>query len=442
LISPAFEQAVILKAKERAAANSEVTEERVQAFATFIVEEFLVCQSARDAAESVVALKAPVDMHALLVHKMLLVALDKSECDRRLVAELVCSLVVRDALLPPAVEAGLELLIKQVGDLAIDIPKVDDYLSDYIARFIEDGCVQETMLDSMSLLAGADTAAAIKGKVLAHLSLPLQVTTMKLKVRSIVEDYFASGDLHSTVTHMADLADLEGKRPGQEAVKRVVVMALEMKNSQRERASVLLSAMTRVYGSEQFFEGFIRVLKNLDDLALDTPDAAGVVALFLARAILEDVLPPRFISLVPPRVLASSERVRQVVEQVEALVHSAGTARVLNAWGARSTVDELKAAVKLLVDEYFVQGELAEAVRCVRELDAPHFGHEVVKRIVYQAAERGGGALASAAALLKALRACGALDASQLNKVLTCLVACRLHQHPPGGALLCRVHAC
>jgi len=304
-----------------------------------------------------------------------------------------------------------------VSDLAIDIPKVQDYLSDYIARFIEDGCVQEAMLESMSLLAGADTASAIKGKVLAHLRLPLQVTTMKLKVRTILEDYFASGDLHSTV---ADLADLEGKRPGQEAVKRVVVMALEMKNSQRERASVLLSAMTRVYGSEQFFEGFIRVLKSLDDLALDTPDAAGVVALFLARAILEDVLPPRFISLVPPRVLASSQRVRQVLEQVEALMHTAGTARVLNAWGAgaKSSVEELKSSVRVLVDEYFVEGELEEAVRCVRELDAPHFGHEVVKRIVYQAAERGGGALASAAALLKALRACGALDASQLNKGL------------------------
>ena len=41
LVSPAFEHAVMLKAKERAAL-SEVPTERVKAFATIIVEEFLV----------------------------------------------------------------------------------------------------------------------------------------------------------------------------------------------------------------------------------------------------------------------------------------------------------------------------------------------------------------------------------------------------------------
>ena len=417
LISPAFEQAVILKAKERAAAKAEVTEERVHSYATFIVEEFLVCQSGRDAAESMVELKAPAHMHPLVVHKMLLVGLDKSEAERRLVAEMLSSLVVRDAVEATAVEAGVEELIKQLPDLVIDIPKVEDYVSAYLAHLIEEGHVQASILDQMSQLASPAMAASIKTKVSANLNLPLPVTTMKNKVRTILEDYFASGDLHSTV---ADLAELEGKRPGQEAVKRAVVLAMDMKNSQRERASLLLSAMTRVYGSEQFFEGFIRVLKAIDDLALDTPDAASVLALFLARAIMEDVLPPSFISLLPPRLLASSQRARQVVASVETLMDTAGSARILNAWGAgaKSTVDELKGSVKMLVDEYLVEGELEEAVRCVLELDAPHFGHEVVKRIVYQAVERGSDALAQGVALLKALRARSALADSQLNKVL------------------------
>ncbi len=45
--------------------------------------------------------------------------------------------------------------------------------------------------------------------------------------------------------------------------------------------------------------------------------------------------------------------------------------------------------MKLLVDEYFVEGDIDEALDCVRDLDAPHFGHEVVKKIVYEAVERG-----------------------------------------------------
>ena len=43
----------MLKAAERAArgANGELTDDRIHSAATFIVEEYLVCQSARDAAQ-------------------------------------------------------------------------------------------------------------------------------------------------------------------------------------------------------------------------------------------------------------------------------------------------------------------------------------------------------------------------------------------------------
>jgi hypothetical protein len=43
----------VLKAAERAArgANGELTDARLHSAATFIVEEYLVCQSARDAAQ-------------------------------------------------------------------------------------------------------------------------------------------------------------------------------------------------------------------------------------------------------------------------------------------------------------------------------------------------------------------------------------------------------
>lgn len=55
------------------------------------------------------------------------------------------------------------------------------------------------------------------------------------------------------------------------------------------------------------------------------------------------------------------------------------TTRLMTIWGAgaKNSVEELKEAVKVLVDEYFVEGDLDEALNCVRELDAPHFGHEV-----------------------------------------------------------------
>ena len=40
-------------------------------------------------------------MHASLVHKMLLIALDKTQDKQRIVADLLSSLIIRDALLVP-----------------------------------------------------------------------------------------------------------------------------------------------------------------------------------------------------------------------------------------------------------------------------------------------------------------------------------------------------
>lgn len=46
-----------------------------------------------------------------------------------------------------------------------------------------------------------------------------------------------------------------------------------------------------------FFSAFDVLLRNLPDLTLDTPDAATVLANFLARAIADDCIPPKVISI-------------------------------------------------------------------------------------------------------------------------------------------------
>ena len=42
--------------------------------------------------------------------------------------------------------------------------------------------------------------------------------------------------------------------------------------------------------------GFQDLIAALDDLCLDVPDAPDFVAIFVARAIVDDVLPPSFLT--------------------------------------------------------------------------------------------------------------------------------------------------
>jgi len=61
-------------------------------------------------------------------------------------------------------------------------------------------------------------------------------------------------------------------------------------------------------------------------------------------------------------------------------------------WGAAAggDLDRLKKEAAALSKEFLVSGELEEAARCVRELEAPSYLHEVVKKLVSSAIVDGG----------------------------------------------------
>lgn len=67
-------------------------------------------------------------------------------------------------------------------------------------------------------------------------------------------------------------------------------------------------------------------------------------------------------------------------------------ARLERVWGPGDgrPVEELKKDMDQLLQEYLLSRELDEAARCVKELEAPHFHHELVKRGVFAAMELDG----------------------------------------------------
>jgi len=67
-------------------------------------------------------------------------------------------------------------------------------------------------------------------------------------------------------------------------------------------------------------------------------------------------------------------------------------ARLERVWGPGDgrPVEELKKDMDQLMQEYLLSRELDEAARCIKELEAPHFHHELVKRGVFAAMEQDG----------------------------------------------------
>lgn len=127
----------------------------------------------------------------------------------------------------------------------------------------------------------------------------------------------------------------------------------------------------------------------------------------MARAVVDEVLPPAYLSEI------NNERpADEVVEKaVSLLSREHCNARLERVWGPGDgrPVEELKKDMDQLLQEYLLSRELDEAALCVKELGAPHFHHELVKRGVFAAMELDGVKSSDAPEALSNLDAMAAL---------------------------------
>lgn len=61
-----------------------------------------------------------------------------------------------------------------------------------------------------------------------------------------------------------------------------------------------------------------------------------------------------------------------------------GLTRLDNVWGVGGSLRPVQYLVRqmnMLLDEYMCSGDLQEAIRCILELEVPHFHHELVYEV-------------------------------------------------------------
>lgn len=210
----------------------------------------------------------------------------------------------------------------------------------------------------------------------------------KKAVVTIVEEYFSNGEVELAAS---DLRDLGSDEFHPYFVKRLISIAMDRHDKEKEMASVLLSALySDVISPAHISQGFFMLLESADDLAVDILDAVDVLALFIARAVVDDILPPAFLHRAK-KALSEASKGLQVIQTAEKSYLSAPhhAELVERKWGGSTqiTVEEVKRKISELLKEYIESGDTAEACRCIRELGVPFFHHEVVKRALVLAME-------------------------------------------------------
>ncbi|XP_069601099.1 programmed cell death protein 4-like isoform X1 [Ranitomeya imitator] len=239
---------------------------------------------------------------------------------------------------------------------------------------------------------------------------------MQKTVQPVVKEYFEHGDTEEVLALLQEL-NLGSQSSG---VPRLAVsLSLEGKASHRELTSRLLCDLCKVLSEENMAQAFDRLLTDLPDLILDTPEAPQMLGQFIARAVADHALPLDFLDRYKGRV--DCEQARAALDRAAVLLRiKREIIRLDNVWGVGGGQRPVKHLIKemnLILQEFLVSGQVSETERCLQELEVPHFHHELVYEAVVMVLEGSAeGHVLKVVKLLKALWESGLITLDQMNR--------------------------
>ena len=210
---------------------------------------------------------------------------------------------------------------------------------------------------------------------------------LKKKIEPIMLEYFENGDTQEAALSVQDTISFKFRDV---FVQLGIEISMDHKPSHREMTSVLISDLFgHVINENDITKAFESLLANLPDLILDIPDACTIVGNFIARAIADDCIPPKFLTNAKGR---SNERyLQEAISRADTLLSMKhGLVRLHNVWGvggALRPVKYLTRQMTLLLQEFVSSGDIEEASRCLHALEVPHFHHELVYEAIVMALE-------------------------------------------------------
>lgn len=234
-----------------------------------------------------------------------------------------------------------------------------------------------------------DTADVKDNIVLQEVIPDLTSAEFDKVVSPIYLDYYNHG---LTLEVVESLRELNITHLKHRVIYLAIVLAMEKKGAQRELTSALLSDLygERVVTEQDFELGYQALMNALPDLKLDTPDASVVLGQFMARSVADDCLRPCYIKEHLEHPSPESKITLDTAHRLLQMKH--GIVRLDSIWGYGGGIRPVKLLVKeivLLVKEFLSSKDFKEAERCVRDLDVPHFHHEIVYEALVIALEDG-----------------------------------------------------
>jgi hypothetical protein len=259
-----------------------------------------------------------------LVYIIIKFGLNKHSDDLAYLCTLILHLVKEANLLTPAhISASIRKLYHQLNDLLIDYPLALTGIRDCVAVFVAGGIVPKSVeLDCESTV----TALEDHAKIMA----------LKNRWSELIKQFFLSEDGDDFTQSIQDLAC---EAVNFELIKKLISMSLDGKPHHRELTSRILAYWADGFITLTHYErAFSVLLERVEDLYLDVPDILRLLAGFLARAIVDEILPPAFLVR---QDLSERDLGNQVIQLTQKWLQQAeATEKIQEVWEQKPKEDE------------------------------------------------------------------------------------------------------
>ncbi|XP_071716993.1 MA3 DOMAIN-CONTAINING TRANSLATION REGULATORY FACTOR 2-like [Rutidosis leptorrhynchoides] len=343
-----------------------------------LLVEYTVSGDKKEAIRCIHDLKVPF-FHHEIVKRAIVMAMERKKAEGKLL-DLLKTASEECLINSSQISKGFTRIIDSIDDLSLDIPSAKELLQSLISKAASEGWLCASSLKQVSFC----------DKKLVEDSI---VKAFKAKAQSIIQEYFLTGDVLE-VNSCLESENLSST-PELKAifVKRLIMLAMERKKREKEMASVLLSSL--FFPADDVVNGFTMLIHSADDIALDNPIVVEDLAMFLARAVVDDVLAPLHLEEIGGGSLKPDSVGNQVLKMARSLLNARLSGeRILRCWGGRGSypngwaIEDVKDQIGKLLEEFESGGDTREACRCITELGMPFYHHEVVKKSLVIVIER------------------------------------------------------
>ena len=354
--------------------STHVTVQEVKKKIAELLKEYLENGDTVEACRCIRELGVPF-FHHEVVKKALILALENPSAES-LVLNLLKESGEEGVISSSQMAKGFVRLSESLDDLSLDVPSAKSSFESLVPKVISQGWLEPSIFTKFS----ASPAGGEDEDKLRH---------YKEEVVAIINEYFLSDDIPELIRSLEDVASPQYNPI---FVKKLITLAMERKNREREMASVLLSSLHGVstLSTDDINEGFVLLLESAEDTALDILDASNELALFLARAVIDDILVPLNLEEIASKLKPNCSGCETVHTARSLCSASHSGERLSRCWGGGTgwAVEDAKDKITKLLEEFETGGDLGEACRCIRDLGMPYFNHEVVKKVLVMAMEK------------------------------------------------------